>query len=110
MPMDLSEDQDSELNLVTVTGPVLLALLGCCEPVLLVTAPACRSFMFSSQFPLLSSLLLLLPDIRHIIYIFLNPDLITGIIYLHLDLWLLNLVIRFLEALQVEQPIMGNHI
>lgn len=41
---------------------------------------------------------------------FFNPDLITDIIYLHLDLWVLNLMIRFLEALQIEHPNMCNHV
>lgn len=40
-------------------------LVGCCEPLLFVSALACLTVMFSFQFPLLSSLLLLLPDISH---------------------------------------------
>lgn len=63
MALNLSEDWDSELNLVTVTGLVLLALLGCYETLLLVSALASFTVMFCSLFPLLSSLLLLLPDI-----------------------------------------------
>lgn len=103
------------LRIGTLSWTLLLSLDVSCSPCRAAVSLCSSSLLLPA---LLSCLAPCLPCwaawfcyyLTLVIVTFFNPDLITDIICLHLELWVLNLMIRFLEALQIEHPNMCNHV
>lgn len=103
------------LRIGTLSWTLLLSLDVSCSPCRAAVSLCSSSLLLPA---LLSCLAPCLPcwaacfcySLTLVIVTFFNPDLITDIICLHLELWVLNLMIRFLEALQIEHPNMCNHV